>query len=448
MPPATHLRSILIAIVAVATTAGCGQAAGSGPAGHPSSMTHVTLATFHDPAIRGGSPAERRLLAQIVRRTRPTQIRALKVILATKNWRPLRPGDVELIASTTPVGHGLDNMLGEWEAWLVGGAFRDRSASLGLPRVIAVADGAGEQRADGLHPPPAPQRGLATFHRQAEALASRSGARVLSLRTGVPDGYSAAVTLQIASPVWSLRHRLPELQSQLDRLGSDGIFLSLYEADGRALYVAGNSQRFESGEGQVRDARYASCVQVGLSGGPFTLAPPLPCPSTWRPPPTTPSKRPALHGWESGGRAERGSDRGGTRILYLPGTTLGQGFTLENPNGHPVTVESIAPAVAAEAPIRYTGARIQVPPSRATRWAQLQTPYAPEPPFRPFTIKPGDWVNVGLHYAIARCTPATAGRTITENRRLAITYVLKGETHTVTYANTPYVISLPRACLG
>jgi hypothetical protein len=144
MSPAVPVRSVLIAILAVATAAGCGQAGGSGTAGHPGSMTRVTLPAFHDPAIRGGSPAERRLLAQIVRRTQPTQIRALRIMPATKSWRPLRPGDVELIAATTPVGHGRDNMLGEWEAWLAGGAFRDRSTSVGLPRVIAVADGAGE----------------------------------------------------------------------------------------------------------------------------------------------------------------------------------------------------------------------------------------------------------------------------------------------------------------
>jgi hypothetical protein len=271
---------------------------------------------------------------------------------------------------------------------------------------------------------------------------------VLSVRTGRPDGYSASVTLQVASPVWFLRHRLPALQSQLDRRGSDGVWVSLYEADGRPLYVAGGSLRLSSGEGWVPDARYASCVQLGVSSGPMTLAPPLPCPSTRRPPPGTPPKRLAIHGWEAGGRAERGSDRGGDRIAYLPGTTLGLGFTLENPNGHAVTVEAITPAVRAGAPIRYTGARIQIPPSRATRWAQLQRPYTPRPPFGPFTIKPGGWVNVGLHYAIARCTPATAGRTISENRRVAVTYVLQGKTHTATYAETPYTISLPATCPG
>jgi hypothetical protein len=125
------------------------------------------------------------------------------------------------------------------------------------------------------------------------------------------------------------------------------------------------------------------------------------------------------------------------------------GFTLENPNGYPVTVESIKPTVTARAPIHYTGARIQIPASRSDRGAaaELHRPFSPERPFGPFTIKPGDWVGVGLHYAISRaCTPATAGRTITENRRLTITYVLQGKTHTATYANTPYTISLPASC--
>jgi hypothetical protein len=178
----------------------------------------------------------------------------------------------------------------------------------------------------------------------------------------------------------------------------------------------------------------------------------LPCPSSWRPPPTTPPRRLALRGWESGGEAERGTAAVGDRVEYLPGTTIGLGFVLENPNGHPVTVRAITPAVGAGAPIRYTGARIDVPRSRSDAGAAAELgpwPYRPQPPFAPFTIRPGDWAGINLHYAITRaCTTATAGRTITENRTLTVTYTMQGRTHTATYENTALTITLPAPCPG
>jgi hypothetical protein len=442
---------IVIALGAVAAT-GCGQAGGSrtAPPRHP--MRPIHLPAAHTPVIRGGSPAERRLLAGIVRRMRPTQIRVLRIVPATGDWHPIRPGDVELLGSEAPVPHGHDNSLGDWETWLVGGAFRDRSAALGLPRVIVVGYGSGADRVTGgTHPPPAPATGLAAFRRRVERIASGSGARVLAVRAGVPDGYSATVALQVANPVWFLRRRVSQLQLRLHRLGSDGTFIALYEADGRPLYVQGGSARLESGLAGIPDHRYATCIQFGF-GGPATLAPPLPCPSGWRPPPTTPPRRLALHGWESGGEAERGSAAVGDRVGYLPGTTIGLGFVLENPNGRPVTVRAITPAVGAGAPIRYTGARIRIPRSRSKPGAAAELgprPYPPEPPFAPFTIRPGDWAAINLHYAIRHaCTPATAGRTITENRTLTVTYTMQGATHTATYENTAFTITLPATCPG
>jgi len=443
---------LAIAVCGVVVAGSCGRARHAHPGAGSKPMRPVHLPAAHSPAIRGGSLAERRLLARIVRATGPTQLRALEIAPPTHDWHPLRPGDVELDVSEAPASYGRDNMLGDWEAWLVGGAFRDRSAALGLPRVVVVMYGAdGGRVVDGSNPPPASASGLAAFRSRVRTIASGPGARVVRIRAGVPDGYSAAVALQVADPVWFLRHRVSKLQASLDRLGSDGIFLALYEADGRPLYVAGGSRRLDSGLGWIPDARYGSCVQMG-TGGPMTLVPPLPCPSGWRPPPSTPPKRPVVHGWVSAGWAERGSARGGERIMYLPGTTLGLGFVLQNPNGHPVTVRAITPAVAAGAPIRYSGARIRIPASRSKPGTAAELgprPYTPEPPFTPFTIRPGDWAGVNLHYAIARaCTPATTGRTITENRTFTVTYTMQGATHPATYQSTAFTITLPATCPG
>ena len=41
-----------------------------------------------------------------------------------------------------------------------------------------------------------------------------------------------------------------------------------------------------------------------------------------------------------------------------------------------------------------------------------------------------------------------AGRTITENRTLTVTYTMQGTTHTATYENTAFTITLPAPCPG
>ena len=330
-------------------------------------MAAVTAPAGRIPVISGGSAAERTLLRSIVRAMRPTQIRTLTIGPATKDWHPLRPGDVAMMAGLAATSAGHRNDLGEWETWLVGGAFRDRSAALRLPRVLVIADGLGAQRATGgEHPAAETAAGLPVLRRHVQAAVAASGADVVTLRLGIPDGYSADVSLQVARPAWFLQHRLLRLQSRLQALATDGAFISLFEADGRPLFVAGGSARLTSGLGGVLDPRYGSCSPELTVGGHMTLAPPLPCPSDWRPPASTPPRPPRLYGAEAGGGASGDwNGRYGITVPYRPGATLGVGFVLANPNGHPIVVESLAPASVAGAPIRYTGARIQVPRSRA-----------------------------------------------------------------------------------
>jgi hypothetical protein len=431
--------------------AGCGSGVAASSHGRPATTTGVALASSRMPLIIGGSPAERSLLARIARAMGTSQIRKLVVTPAPGDWHPLRPGDVELTATVAATSDRNENLRGEWEAWILGGAFRDRSAALGLPRVLVVSSAGGGGRVqppgESLRPP-ADRAGLATFRRRVEAAVAGSGAHVVAVRVGAPDGYSADVTLQVSDPLAFLRHQLGPLQGRLSAVESDGTFLQLFEPDGRLLYTSGGSARLSSGLAGVADHRYETCVTVGL-GGPLTLAPQLPCPSNWRPPPTTPVKPLALDGWESGGDANRGTGPVGDAIDYRPGTTLGLGFVLENPNGHAVTVTGIVPAVGPGNPIAFTGARIQIPPSRANSGAaaELTRPFGPEPAFRPFTIQPGDWVGVGLHYLIKpSCSAATAGTRVTENRTLRITYTLGGATIGHSYRSEAFTVTLPRSC--
>ena len=424
------LPAPVAAAVCALLCAACGQAAAH-PAHHgPRTMAAVSLAGPRSPQITGGTPAQRTLLRQVVRAQATSQIVKLTIALADPSWQPQRPGDVQLTAELAGAGkHTRDNTLGEWETWMVGGAFRDRSAALGLPRVIVVGDNAGAERADGPHPGPRPASGLRGFRRRVAAVAARSGARVIAVRVGDPDGYSAIVALQVADPAAFLRHGLGRLELRLQGLHADGTFIVLYERSGRLLYSEGGSQRLSSGLGGPADPRYGSCIPNQMTG--LSLAPPLPCPSDRRPPPSTPPKPPQVTGEEMGGALAGESDGTGTTVPYRPGSTGGLGIVLANPNGHAIRVESIAPSGSRGEPIRFLGVRIQVPPSRAHSGtaAELHKPYGPEPPMRPVTIRPGDWIGVGLHFRVVRaCTAALAGRRFTVDRTFLVTYALEGRT--------------------
>ena len=295
--------------------AACGRAAAH-PGHHgPRSMAAVSLAGPRSPQITGGTPAQRTLLRQVVRAQATSQIVKLTIAPANPSWRPERPGDVQLTAELAGAGkRARDNTLGDWETWMVGGAFRDRSAALGLPRVIVIGDNEGAERATGgAHPARRPTSGLRGFRRRVAAVAARSGARIIAVRVGDPDGYSAIVALQVADPVWFLRHGLGRLNLRLQGLHADGTFIVLYERSGRELYSEGGSQRLSSGLGGPADPRYGSCIPNQMTG--LSPAPPLPCPSDRRPPPSTPPKPPQVTGEEIGGALAGESDGLAPRAL-------------------------------------------------------------------------------------------------------------------------------------
>jgi hypothetical protein len=452
MPPPRHLLCLAAVVGCAIGAAACGQASAAAPSA--AKMRHVRVAPPRTPAITGGSAAERALLRTIVGAMRPSEIRTLTIEPPDGPWHPSAPGDVEILGTLAPSTKGHENSLGEWETWLVGAAFRDRSAELGLPRVLVVGEaGSGAQRVTGgARSPRASPAGLPAFRRRVVGAAKASGARIVAVRVGVPDGYSADVTLQVSRPVPFLRRRLGPLQARLAGLHDDGVFIAVYEADGRLLSVGGSSFRLSSGLGGVDDPRFVSCGAMSTLGEGAALAPPLPCPTTSRPPASSPPKRPVLRGWEAGGAATGDwNGREGITVVYRPGVTGVLGFTLQNPNGHAITIESIVPEMAAGGPIRYSGARIQVPPSRTRPGTagMLQAPYGREPAFAPVIVRPGDWIGVGLHFAVVHdCTATIAGHQFTVDRTFVLTYRLQGKTVHRTYTGVPLNLSLPNACAG
>lgn len=261
------MKPLHLCVAAVLWTGAAACAGASQPAMHARSDAAFRLPPARAPAIAGGTARQRALLRRIVRAQRTSQIARLTI-------SPVH-GGVRLAAA---VAGSRDDALGGWETWIVGGAFRDRSAALGLPRVVSIGDQAESgAAAGGSDPPRRPPAGLGAFRRRVAALAAGPGARVVAVRVAAPDGYSAIVVLRVSHPAAFLRHRWRGLRARLGRLPADGVFVVLSEPDGRVLLTEGGSTRLQRGLGGPGDPRYRGCVPNQMTGlGRST--PPCPAP--------------------------------------------------------------------------------------------------------------------------------------------------------------------------
>ena len=401
-------------------------------------------------AISGGSPRQRALLRAIVAAQRPAAVSALRITLANPVWKPVRPGDVELNATLSPAASPAhENLLGEWESWVIGGAFRDRSVAAGLPRVVVVGDGDGASRVSpaNTHLAARSPAGVSAFEQRVRTVLRRFGVHVAYLQAGVPDGFTAAIGLQTPHPAPFIEHRLGAVGEALYKLRSDGWLIAVYDRRGRLVDVGGNGARMSIGGGGVVDHRYDGCDQndlLSVPSLPDNFAPALFCPSDWRPPASTPPRplrliRPVSDG--TGG----GYAGGMTVVRYRPGLRFGVGFGLQNMNGAPVRVQSITVGGAPGTAIRFTGLRVQVPASRlhTGKAGELLPPYGPLPPLRPVTIRPGDWVGVAMHFLVAPCTASPSGWTLVADRSLTVSWLLRGHAMRHTYRSLPLRIRVP-----
>ncbi|MDX6524053.1 MAG: hypothetical protein QOI17_1566, partial [Gaiellales bacterium] len=152
------MHGALAVLVVAAIAAACSD--GADTHGAPGRQPRVRWATVrlphpHSVAISGGTPAQRNVLRRIVAKMRPTQIRTLTIGPVPADWKPTSPDQVQLTAGLAGDGQGHENSRGEWELWMIGGAFRDRSVALGLPRLLVLSEPEGEQRVE---PPTGKQR--------------------------------------------------------------------------------------------------------------------------------------------------------------------------------------------------------------------------------------------------------------------------------------------------
>lgn len=380
----------------------------------------------------------------IVALQRPTAVAAIRIAPAPPQWHPLKPGDDEVIATLRPAGSPIhENMLGEWESWVIGGAFRDRSAAAGLPRIVVIGDPIGASR---VWPPNTrlPERSpaaLHTFRRHVREALRGLPVRIAYLETAAPDGYTALIGLQTAHPGRFLEQGDQAAVQALSRLHSDGWFIAVYDRHGHLIQVGGNGARMSIGGSETVDPRYYGCRNPDEFGEPPApgLAPPLFCPTDWRPAASTPPRPlrliPAIASWMRGALTADGTEN----VPFRPGLRFGVGFGLQNMNGAPIRLRSITVGGAPGTAIRFAGLRLQVPASRlhTGRAGRLLPPYGPLPALRPVTIRPGNWVGVAMHFRVASCTPATSGRTLVSDRSVRVSWRLDGRVMSHTYDSVP-----------
>jgi hypothetical protein len=231
--------------------------------------------------IAGGSAAQRRLLRSAMRNFGPSEI--TRITLAHAPRERGAPAGTVLITLRTV--HGADpkqeDLLGEWEGWIIGAAFRDRSMRAGLPRVFL------EQTPEGLYQigdraSTRPYRGPSSARvlGQLRAAVHRSGARPVTLQVGDPLGTSALVRIQTTRPsAWFLARRLGAIvTATANRFSYDGLYLAVYDRSGRLIFHMANGSRMAIGADGVAIRRLQGCNPIS-NIGPIGYQPP-PCPVT------------------------------------------------------------------------------------------------------------------------------------------------------------------------
>jgi hypothetical protein len=260
--------------------AGCaGSAAPTGSA--PASGVALTAAAQPPPPlpiaartrIAGGSAAQRLLLRSVLRTFGPSEITRIAIRPAPR-IRNAPPGSALIALHTL---YGVDtkqlDLLGEWEGWVVGAAFRDKSERAGLPRVFL------EQTPEGLHQigdrasaKPYVGPSAARVKGELRRAVGRSGAHMVTLQVGQPFGAAALMRIQTTRPAaWFLARRLGAIiTAATDRFSYDGLYLTVYDRSGRLIFTMANGTRMAIGADGVAVRRLEGCnpiANIGAIGG-------------------------------------------------------------------------------------------------------------------------------------------------------------------------------------
>ena len=217
------------------------------------------------PAIVGGSPKQRALLAEIVEGLGPSRLAAVAIEREEKS----------VGLAIKPVETGLR---AEWEAWLVAGAFRDRSHERGLPEVVGLAVEDSWMSIEG-----GPWRGglddPRALSREVHRADGRSSVHFDEYGLLLPAGAVPAITFRTNDGATFLTQYLPRFLEELgDPWRYEGFYFRVERPDGRLLWEWAGSSPLSTGASGTSPG-LEGCNPVEHLSAPVQTPPPD-CPTT------------------------------------------------------------------------------------------------------------------------------------------------------------------------
>jgi hypothetical protein len=268
-PPATTVkgRFALVAIGLVLAAAGCGDDEQTAEQGRPQAKL------VDSTAVEGGPQRQRNVLRGVVDEMDKTTLTRVAI-------GPPGGGENGAAVVVTFSSVGGPSVRGQWDEWIVAGAFSGRLSAAGLPARVSATGGHGTFTArPRLRGQPAP-RPLSASQQAAVVKAIRSavkqsGGKVVRLELRQP--YGAAVALSIASddPARFIKNKLRGVLDSLfeQRRRLEGIYLAVLDNGGRVELEWASWSRNPAGSYWVR-RDLANCSPIRQSPPPGTEPPP------------------------------------------------------------------------------------------------------------------------------------------------------------------------------
>jgi hypothetical protein len=278
---------MLGAAALVAVTVACG-GSGSGDEGkargqRPDAAIVSMPSSEVDTPIVGGSVEQQAALREILAGLGPTSIQRIEIQEPGPGWEPFDEDDVVVAFATKG---GSENLRGEWEAWLVGGIFRDASDTAGLPDVLVVdtnGDAVRLGRRVAAEPPPPPDatpEAAQALAESGERAVAESGAELVDFAILKPAGLAFAITLKTDEPAKFLNEQVePFLKLSDDRLQrEEGAYVRVVDESGEIIWQAASASRMTRWSHGVTRPELRGCDPIPI----FPLGPedvPPPCPA-------------------------------------------------------------------------------------------------------------------------------------------------------------------------
>jgi hypothetical protein len=215
----------------------------------------VSSSVIHDGHTRivGGTPAQRALLGSILEGINSRDVP--EVTVGPPPTSSLMGGGTWLVFHFP--GSESRSRLGEWQSWLVAGAFRDLSASRGLPAVGGVgtlfnpSPGSGYERLCC-----SPHHATSAASRQAltsriKRGVKRAGLTLVSITFAKPENLAPIVVAKTSDQRARLGSWVPKTSPYGDDGALEGGFFEVENEAGRIVFFVGHSTRTQTGMGSI-----------------------------------------------------------------------------------------------------------------------------------------------------------------------------------------------------